>query len=101
MKDLQLLLLKKFSSISNFFQKKKKKGASPFSSTKHSKKYTTLSESKVQCQIHFDFSITLISNLIRTQRETLWAIHTNEHGCKNLNYWQTKANNWKEKNNAS
>lgn len=92
MKDLQLLLLKKFSSISNFFQKKKK-GASPFSSTKHSKKYITLSESKVQCQIHFDFSTTLISNLIRTQRETLWAIHTNEHGCKNLNYRQTKANN--------
>lgn len=75
------------------FFPEKKKGASPFSSTKHSKKYITLSESKVQCQIHFDFSITLISNLIRTQRETLWAIHTNEHGCKNLNYWQTKANN--------
>ena len=61
MKGMQLSSVKNVSSISNFFPKKKEKEKSKaIQLYPTSRKNKTLSESKVQCQIHFDSSITLI-----------------------------------------
>ena len=55
MKGMQLPSVKNVSSISNFFQKKKKKkGARPFSSTQHQEKIKLFQE------VRFDVKFILI-----------------------------------------